>query len=222
MSLAKLGSPAVRSRRDEARKEEMYPFPSRPPSGNRQAELTCRDARGRLLRHAQAGRPGEQDEHGHQPPRPRSAVPHPPLSPGAEGLRRGLLARRGDPEECGGQTWTRGGSGGRTERTAWVPKGWETTERTTAEPERTERTTEPAARAHGADLRAAKEGGARAGGGALLRDPASQAIPAAPPPSESPTPTCAASRRGSRELACGTCAPLLSPRSRSFPGTPWL
>lgn len=76
--------------------------------------------------------------------------------------------------------------------------------------------------ARGAGLRAAKEGGARAGGGALLRDPASRAIPAAPPPSESPTPTCTASRRGSRELACGTCAPLLSRGSRSFLGTPWL
>lgn len=76
--------------------------------------------------------------------------------------------------------------------------------------------------ASGAGLRAAKEGGARAGGGALLRDPASPAIPAAPPPSESPPPTCTASRRGSRELACGTRAPLLSPCSRSFLGTPCL
>lgn len=65
----------------------------------------------------------------------------------------------------------------------------------------------------GAGLIAAKEGGAGAragagaGGGALLRDPASPALQAGSPPSESPTPTCTASRLGLQ----GGCLWFVSP-----------
>lgn len=115
-----------RSGSDEARKEETCPAPSRPADGSRHAELTCRDARGSLLRYAQASRPGEQGEHGHQQPQPHSAVPHPPLSPKARGLRRGLLARRGDPEERPVRRGARDGSGGRMRGLRGYQSDWRT------------------------------------------------------------------------------------------------
>lgn len=69
-----------------------------------------------------------------------------------------------------------------------------------------------------AGLRAAAAGGrAGPGAGRCSRTPCPRAVEVEPPPLESPTPTCTASRPGSRELPCRLRTPLLLPAFQKLP-----